>query len=90
MPDQSAMFFEMDFEIVQNVEQNVYVHSNFLAEAAVYDAVAQGLDARVYRVGRLVGRSGDGVFQKNPESNAFYALLRAIRLAGAVSESMAA
>lgn len=89
-PDQSAVFFEMDFDIGQNMTQNVYVHTKFLAESAVYDAVAQGLDARVYRIGRLVGRAADGVFQKNPESNAFYAFLRAIRMAGAIPESMAA
>jgi thioester reductase-like protein len=88
-PDQKAMFFEMDFDIGQNREQNIYINSKFLAEEAVYQAVDQGLDAHVYRIGRLVGRSADGVFQKNPESNAFYVLLKAIGLAGAIPASMA-
>lgn len=87
-PDEKAVFFEMDFDIGQNMKQNIYVHSKFLAEQEVYEAIGAGLDARVYRVGRLVGRSSDGLFQKNPESNAFYAFLRAIRLAGAIPESM--
>jgi amino acid adenylation domain-containing protein/thioester reductase-like protein len=88
-PDQKAMFFEMDFDIGQNREQNVYIHSKFLAEAAVYKAVEEGLDAHVYRIGRLVGRAEDGMFQKNPENNAFYIFLKAIGLAGAIPESMA-
>jgi amino acid adenylation domain-containing protein/thioester reductase-like protein len=88
-PDVKAMFFEMDFDIGQNREQNVYINSKFLAEAAIYRAVDEGLDAHVYRVGRLVGRAEDGVFQKNPESNAFYVLLKAIGLAGSIPESMA-
>ena len=88
-PDSKAMFFEMDFDIGQNREQNVYINSKFLAEAAVYKAVDEGLDAHVYRVGRLVGRAEDGMFQKNPESNAFYVFLKAIGLAGAIPESMA-
>lgn len=88
-PDANAMFFEMDFDIGQNREQNVYVNSKFLAEAAVYRAVDEGLEAHVYRIGRLVGRAKDGMFQKNPESNAFYVFLKAIGLAGAIPESMA-
>jgi surfactin family lipopeptide synthetase A len=88
-PDMKAMFFEMDFDIGQNREQNVYVNSKFLAEAAVYQAMEEGLDAHVYRVGRLVGRADDGTFQKNPENNAFYVFLKAIGLAGAIPKSMA-
>jgi len=88
-PEMKAMYFEMDFDIGQNREQNIYINSKFLAEAAVYRAIDEGLDARVYRVGRLVGRSEDGIFQKNPESNAFYVFLKAICLAGSIPESMA-
>ena len=38
-----------------------------ILEQQVRQAVQNGLDARIYRVGRLVGRASDGVFQKNPE-----------------------
>jgi amino acid adenylation domain-containing protein/thioester reductase-like protein len=87
-PELGAQFFEMDFDIGQNWMDNVYVKTKFLAEEAIYCAIEQGLDAHVYRVGRLVGRAQDGKFQENPESNAFYMLIRAIRLSQAVPESM--
>ncbi len=88
-PMVKAMYFEMDFDIGQNREQNVYVNSKFLAEAAVYQGISHGLDAHVYRIGRLVGRGKDGVFQRNPKSNAFYAFLHGIQMAGAIPQSMA-
>ena len=87
--DRNMQFFEMDFDIGQNWKDNVYVRTKFLAEDAVYRAIEQGLDARVYRVGRLVGRAIDGKFQENPESNAFFLLIRAIRLSQAIPASMA-
>ena len=88
-PDSSAVFTEHDFQIGQNWSENVYVKSKFLAEAEIYRALKQGLHAKVFRLGRLVGRDADGVFQKNPDSNAFYLMLRAgIRL-GALPLSLA-
>lgn len=88
-PDSSAVFTEHDFQIGQNWSENVYVKSKFLAEADIYRAMKQGLHAKVFRLGRLVGRDADGVFQKNPDSNAFYLMLRAgIRL-GALPFSLA-
>jgi surfactin family lipopeptide synthetase A len=85
---QKVQFFEMDFDIGQNWKDNVYVHTKFLAEDAIYRGIEQGLDARIYRVGRLVGRASDGKFQENPESNAFFLLMRAIRLSKAIPASM--
>ena len=49
----------------------------------------QGLKARVYRLGRLVGRSTDGVFQKNPEENMYYLFVNAIASLGALPEELA-
>ena len=38
---------------------------------AVLDAMAEGLQANIMRMGNLTNRLSDGVFQKNYESNAF-------------------
>lgn len=84
-----AVFTETDFDIGQNWQENLYVRSKFLAEAAVLDAVKEGLTARIFRLGRLVGRMSDGVFQKNAETNAFYLTLRGIHALGAIPASMA-
>ena len=50
--------------------------------------MSDGLDAKIFRVGRLVGRSTDGVFQKNPESNAFYRLLKGLMKMDAIPVSV--
>lgn len=83
-------FTEKDFDIGQNWQDNIYIRSKFLGEAAVYRAVEAGLNAHVFRLGRLVGRADDGVFQRNPQSNAAFLLLRAIRTLGVLPQKMAA
>ena len=84
-----AVFTEDDFDIGQNWRDNLYVRSKFLAEEAVLEAVSTGLTARIFRLGRLVGRSQDGIFQKNASTNAFYLTMRGIHALGAIPQSMA-
>ena len=86
----SAVFTENDFDIGQSWRRNLYVRSKFLAEAAVFEAVCSGLTARVFRLGRLVGRAQDGTFQKNPNTNAFWLTMRGIHAMGVIPASMAA
>lgn len=88
-PEASVVYTEADFDIGQNWQDNIYVRGKFLAEREVFDRVERGLCARVYRLGRLVGRDSDGVFQPNPKSNAVYLTLRGIQAVGAMPESMA-
>lgn len=90
LPESAVQFDEDDLDIGQNWQDNVYVKSKFLAEQQIQQAVRSGLDARVYRVGRLVGRASDGMFQKNPEKNAFFLLLQSVAALGALPVSMAA
>lgn len=88
-PDRYAIFSESDYDIGQNWQENIYLKGKFLAEGAVYDRIPLGLAARVFRVGRLVGRSDDGTFQQNPETNAFCRLLRAVTYLGALPAAAA-
>lgn len=62
-------FYESSLYIEQPLE-NVYARSKFEAEKAVLDAMVDGLQANIMRMGNLTNRI-DGVFQKNYESNAF-------------------
>ncbi len=87
--EDGAVFTERDFHIGQDWWHNLYVCSKFLAEDAVFDAVRSGLNARIFRLGRLVGRNQDGTFQKNAASNAFWLTLRGIHALGAIPASMA-
>ncbi len=63
-------FYESSLYIGQPLD-NVYARSKFEAEKAVFDAMAEGLQANIMRMGNLTNRLSDGVFQKNYESNAF-------------------
>ena len=62
---------------------NRYIHSKFLAERLVLDAVAHhGLSAKVMRVGNLAPRSYDGEFQANFNSNSYMGRLKVFHTLG--------
>ena len=87
--DDSADFTEKDYDIGQDWESNIYVRSKFLAEGHVFRASEAGLHTKVFRLGRLVGRMSDGLFQRNPHTNAFYLLLQSFLQIGALPQSAA-
>ena len=65
---------------------NRYIHSKFLAERIVLDAVAHhGLNGKVMRVGNLAPRSYDGEFQANFNSNSFMGRLKVFYTLGCCS-----
>ncbi|MHB1314157.1 MAG: non-ribosomal peptide synthetase [Christensenellales bacterium] len=69
----AKVFFTEDCEdIGQNWQDNIYVRSKFLGEQLVLSAIQKGLQAKVFRIGRLVGRDADGAFQKKTDGNTFY------------------
>lgn len=88
-PDRLARFTEEDGDIGQNWQDNVYIKSKLLAEKEIWRAKEQGLQAKIYRVGRLVGRASDGMFQKNPQQNAFYRLLQSVKAIQTLPKSLA-
>lgn len=73
----SIHFYESDLYIGQPLD-NVYARSKFEAEKAVLDAMQEGLQANIMRMGNLTNRLSDGVFQRNYESNAFLQRIRAV------------
>ncbi|MBP5314524.1 MAG: amino acid adenylation domain-containing protein [Muribaculaceae bacterium] len=69
----------------QNIDENKYVYSKYMAEELVLDAIAHhGLNAKIMRVGNLSARQKDGEFQINFNTNNFLALLRAYVVIGIV------
>jgi len=90
-PSQSVnnkIFSEKDFYIHQNYSDNLYVKSKFEAEALLYKEMRLGLKAKIMRVGNLMPRYVDGVFQSDPSKNAFMNRLRAYKLMGATPKSI--
>ena len=64
------LFDESSLYIGQKLE-NVYAHSKFDAECILLDEISKGLDAYIFRMGNLMPRFTDGIFQDNENSNAF-------------------
>lgn len=69
--------------------ENKYVCSKFLAERSVLQAATKGLSVKVIRVGNLMSRYSDGVFQKNYDTNAFLNNIKTIKKLGAMNPAMA-
>lgn len=80
-----AELTERDLDAGQPWGENRYVRSKALAEARV---VESGVPASILRVGRLFARAKDGVFQANPETNAFWRALRGLMEMGCAPETL--
>ena len=51
---------------------NVYTRSKFEAENYILEAISQGLNGYILRMGNLMPRYSDGLFQENKTENAFF------------------
>ena len=56
---------------IGQILDNVYTRSKFDAENCVLNAINEGLDAYILRMGNLMPRFSDGEFQENVKDNAF-------------------
>jgi len=71
-------FTEQDFYIGQNFTENVYVRSKVESEKLILEAINNGLDVAIFRLGMIAARSSDGKFQINRNDNNFYNILRSM------------
>ena len=67
---EDVTFNETNFYIGQNLK-NFYVRSKFEAEKLVLDALCEGLQGCILRMGNLTSRFSEGKFQQNHFENAF-------------------
>ena len=68
---------------------NQYIHSKFLAERLILNAVAENkLCAKIMRVGNLAARSTDGEFQANFATNSFMGRIRIYNMLGCCPYAM--
>ncbi len=74
--EEEKHFYESSLFIDQDLF-NVYARSKFEAEKAVLDAMLDGLEANICRMGNLTNREQDAKFQPNYESNAFLGRVKA-------------
>lgn len=80
-PDENRKLKENDLYFGQKIS-NEYIRTKFLAERAVLEAVKNGLNAKIIRVGNLMSRSSDGEFQINFITNGFLRTLRGYAAVG--------
>ncbi len=86
--DKPVVFREKDLDVGQLTdEMRVYGRTKFEAEKIINDARGKGLQACIYRIGNIIGRSSDGFFQENIEANRFYNNLKAIVEIGKLPEA---
>jgi len=70
-------FYEHNLFVNQPLE-NVYLRSKFEAECEVLQAILEGEQANIIRVGNLTNRFSDAKFQPNYKENAFLTRMRAV------------
>lgn len=68
--EDEVIFRENNFFINQSLN-NVYVRSKFEAEKLILEAINDGVNAYILRIGNLMARFSDGKFQKNVQENAY-------------------
>ncbi len=73
--DEQSLYFGQTLD-------NKYTSSKLMGERMVLEAAADGLDAKVIRVGTLAARESDGEFQINFLTNNFMGRLRSYALLG--------
>lgn len=76
------VFTENNLYIGQDLK-NIYGITKFKGEIAVLEAIYDGLDAQILRLGNITNRYSDGAFQKNINDNAFAKRLKAYMEIGA-------
>ena len=80
-PPEGRRIHEKDLYFGQSIT-NEYIRTKFLSERVVLQAAAEGLDAKVIRVGNLMSRESDGEFQINFITNGFLRSLRGYKTLG--------
>ena len=65
------IFFDESSLYIGQESETVYSYSKFQAEILLLDAISNGLDAYILRMGNLMPRYRDGKFQENISDNAF-------------------
>jgi amino acid adenylation domain-containing protein len=82
-PDPRTVFTENKLYFGQELS-NKYICSKFIAERNVLKAAADGIAAKVIRVGNLMARDTDGIFQANFNTNGFMKDFKAYRYIGKI------
>ncbi len=67
---------------------NVYTYSKFEAENKIFEAISRNVDSYILRLGNLMPRISDGLFQENVYENAFVTKIATFMKLGIIPESL--
>lgn len=82
-------FTESDLKIGQKYSENVYLSTKLQAEMHIIENIQKyGLKANILRVGNLMNRYTDNVFQINKETNAFQNKIKEIIKLGYITKDL--
>lgn len=70
--DENTLFINQDFN------NNPYLVTKFEAEKNILEATNNGLNAIIFRLGNIMPRFNDGMFQENANQNVFLSSIKAI------------
>lgn len=83
------IFDEKTIYINQSFNNNPYLITKFNAEKHILDAViSKGLQAKIFRLGNIMPRVSDGIFQINKNQNIFMNAFKTILNLQVISEEM--
>jgi amino acid adenylation domain-containing protein/thioester reductase-like protein len=83
--EEEMTYTEMDLYKGQQLN-NVYIKSKFIAERLILENISKGLDAQILRLGNITSRYKDGLFQINPDENAFANKIKSFIKLGIIPE----
>ena len=79
MGESNKVFDENVLNINQTFDKNPYLISKYEAEQAIIEASNNNyINAKIFRIGNIMPRLSDGVFQKNYNQNAFMLAIKEI------------
>lgn len=84
---ENRIFNESSFNIGQTIN-NVYVQTKYEAEKLVLDSILAGSNSYIIRVGNLMPRFSDGIFQENTSENAYLNRLSAFIKLGHIPKNI--
>lgn len=86
--NENLILTENDFNIGQCFNNHVYMITKYLAEYNVLSAMNNGLiKAKIFRMGNIMPRYEDNVFQQNAKDNALFSRLQTILSLGIITKS---
>lgn len=86
--DQMLTLSEKDFNIGQIFNNHVYMITKYLAEYHILNAINKNqIQGKIFRIGNIMPRISDNVFQSNPKDNALFNRLQSIVNLGEMTQT---